>query len=64
VALRGDPPAGETTWHPTAVNGFSLALDLVKYIRSVYGDAFSISVAVYPEGHPAAIEEICIDSPN
>jgi len=58
VALRGDPPAGETEWHPAAVNGFSCALDLVKYIRSVYGDAFGICVAGYPEGHPDAIEEV------
>lgn len=54
VALRGDPPAGETEWK-AAENGFSCALDLVKFMRSKFGDAFGISVAGYPEGHPNAI---------
>lgn len=54
VALRGDPPAGETEWK-AAENGFSCALDLVKFMRSTFGDAFGISVAGYPEGHPNAI---------
>ena len=57
VALRGDPPAGEEEWHATE-NGFTCALDLVKYIRSEFGSAFGISVAGYPEGHPDAIEEV------
>ena len=63
VALRGDPPAGETEWHPAAVNGFSCALDLVQYIRAEFGNAFGISVAGYPEGHPDAIEEKTLDDP-
>jgi len=57
VALRGDPPAGETEWK-TAEGGFSCALDLVKFIREKFGDKFGISVAGYPEGHPVAISEI------
>jgi len=57
VALRGDPPAGETEWK-TAEGGFSCALDLVKFIRQEFGDKFGISVAGYPEGHPVAITEI------
>jgi len=55
VALRGDPPAGTVEW--TAVEGgFNCALDLVKYIRSEFGNEFGISVAGYPEGHPDSIE--------
>eukprot|EP00164_Ancoracysta_twista_P002254 GFYU01002982.1.p1 GENE.GFYU01002982.1~~GFYU01002982.1.p1 ORF type:complete len:582 (+),score=244.51 GFYU01002982.1:67-1812(+) len=50
LALRGDPPHGTEKW--TAVEGgFSYAVDLVKYIKSQYGDHFSIGVAGYPEGH-------------
>eukprot|EP01063_Lacrimia_lanifica_P038327 TRINITY_DN8120_c0_g1_i1.p2 TRINITY_DN8120_c0_g1~~TRINITY_DN8120_c0_g1_i1.p2 ORF type:complete len:361 (+),score=194.74 TRINITY_DN8120_c0_g1_i1:53-1135(+) len=55
VALRGDPPAGQTDWVATDT-GFTCALDLVKYIRENYGDFFCISVAGYPEGHPDKIE--------
>lgn len=54
VALRGDPPAGQE-WKASA-EGFSCALDLVKYIRANYGDFFSICVAGYPEGHPDKIQ--------
>jgi methylenetetrahydrofolate reductase (NADPH) len=57
VALRGDPPAGQDEWK-AAEGGFTCALDLVKFIREEHGDAFGISVAGYPEGHPNAISEI------
>lgn len=57
VALRGDPPAGETEWTATE-GGFSCALDLVKFIREKFGDDFGIAVAGYPEGHPNAISEV------
>lgn len=57
VALRGDPPAGEDEWTATE-GGFTCALDLVKYIRKVFGDEFGIAVAGYPEGHPNAITEL------
>ncbi len=48
LALRGDPPKGETsfTTHP---NGFSHADELIRYIRSI--DDFTIAAAAYPEGH-------------
>ncbi len=51
VALRGDPPAGETVYraHP---HGFAYAADLVGGLREV-GD-FDISVAAYPDVHPEA----------
>jgi hypothetical protein len=43
VALRGDPPKGQDRWEVTE-GGFACALDLVKYMRSNYGDYFSIQV--------------------
>ena len=49
LALRGDPPAGKE-WTKTE-DGFSNAVDLVKFIRREYGDFFGIGVAGYPEGH-------------
>ncbi|KAL0089673.1 methylenetetrahydrofolate reductase-domain-containing protein [Phycomyces blakesleeanus] len=50
LALRGDPPKGQTTWESCA-DGFEHASDLVKYIRKHYGDYFCIAVAGHPEGH-------------
>lgn len=57
VALRGDPPAGQSEWKASD-NGFTCALDLVKFIRQQSQWDFGISVAGYPEGHPNAISEI------
>lgn len=57
VALRGDPPAGETEWKATE-GGFTCALDLVLFIREHFGSEMGISVAGYPEGHPNAISEV------
>lgn len=54
VALRGDPPAGEE--FKANEDGFACALDLVRYIRSLYGDYFCITVAGYPEGHPSKLD--------
>jgi methylenetetrahydrofolate reductase (NADPH) len=51
VALRGDPPAGATTYAPHP-DGFAYASDLVAGLRSVAD--FEISVAAYPETHPEA----------
>lgn len=56
VALRGDSPEGVDQWH-AEVDGFSCALDLVKYIRAKYGDHFCITVSGYPEGHPDKLKE-------
>jgi methylenetetrahydrofolate reductase (NADPH) len=53
VALRGDPPQGETEFKaPT--DGFHYASELVRFIRQhpALGKAFDLSVAGYPEGHP------------
>ncbi|XP_045046461.2 methylenetetrahydrofolate reductase (NADPH) isoform X3 [Desmodus rotundus] len=51
LALRGDP-IGEQ-WEEEE-GGFSHATDLVKHIRSEFGDYFDICVAGYPKGHPDA----------
>ncbi|OZJ02433.1 hypothetical protein BZG36_04465 [Bifiguratus adelaidae] len=50
LALRGDPPKGQTEWE-ACEGGFTYAVDLVKYIREQYGDYFGIAVAGHPEGH-------------
>lgn len=51
VALRGDPPQGAARYEPHP-GGFAYAQDLVRGLKDV-GD-FEISVASYPEVHPAA----------
>jgi len=48
IALRGDPPEGAESF-TTPKDGFCYAKDLVQLAVSLSG--FSISVAVYPEGH-------------
>nr|WP_294543993.1 methylenetetrahydrofolate reductase [NAD(P)H] [uncultured Rhodopila sp.] len=50
VALRGDPPHG-TVYAPYP-GGYAFAADLVAGLRNVAD--FEISVAAYPEVHPAA----------
>ncbi|CAK7325031.1 unnamed protein product [Dovyalis caffra] len=54
LALRGDPPHGQDKFVQIQ-GGFACALDLVKHIRSKYGDYFGITVAGYPEAHPDVI---------
>lgn len=51
VALRGDPPAGVTRYEPHP-GGYAYAADLVAGLRAIA--PFEISVAAYPETHPAA----------
>jgi methylenetetrahydrofolate reductase (NADPH) len=52
VALRGDPPKGETEFKPVP-NGFRYGSELVSFIRRHprFSSAFSLAVAGYPEGH-------------
>ena len=53
VALRGDPPQGETQFKAPP-DGFHYASELVRFIHQhpTLGKAFALSVAGYPEGHP------------
>ncbi|CAG8478283.1 10801_t:CDS:10, partial [Diversispora eburnea] len=48
LALRGDPPRGHEYWS-SCDDEFTLAIDLVKYIRKKYGEWFCIGVAGYPD---------------
>lgn len=52
LALRGDPPQGQSWFVPTE-GGFQFADELVKYVKSRHD--FSIGVAGYPEGHPQCL---------
>ncbi|HEX2033199.1 MAG TPA: methylenetetrahydrofolate reductase [NAD(P)H] [Chloroflexota bacterium] len=49
MALRGDPPRGQTRFVPVA-DGLAHATDLIELIASRYD--FGIGAACYPEGHP------------
>lgn len=52
VALRGDPPKGETTFKPVE-GGLRYANELVSLIRREFGE-FGVAVAGYPETHQEA----------
>ncbi len=52
LALRGDPPAGQTNFVKTE-GGFGYANELVSYVRSRHD--FCVGVAGYPEGHPQCL---------
>jgi methylenetetrahydrofolate reductase (NADPH) len=52
VALRGDPPKGDTTFKPVA-GGFRYANELVTLIHSEFPE-FGVAVAGYPETHQEA----------
>jgi methylenetetrahydrofolate reductase (NADPH) len=54
LALRGDPPKGETTFQRTA-GGFGFANELVAFIRDE-GFAFNVGAACYPEKHVEAAD--------
>ncbi|MFL5896576.1 MAG: methylenetetrahydrofolate reductase [NAD(P)H] [Thermoleophilaceae bacterium] len=51
LALRGDPPAGETEWiaHP---DGLHYSVELIELIKRDYD--FSVGAACFPEVHPEA----------
>ena len=52
VALRGDPPGGLGSDYAPHPGGYAYAADLVAGLKRVAD--FEISVAAYPETHPAA----------
>ena len=52
MALRGDPPKGETNFTPHP-DGLKYANELVQLIREVYPEC-DLGVAGYPEKHPEA----------
>lgn len=50
LALRGDPPKGQTSF--TAVDGgFRYACDLTSFIREAHGPDLCVGGAAYPEKH-------------
>jgi methylenetetrahydrofolate reductase (NADPH) len=55
VALRGDPPKGETAFTPVA-DGLRYASELVALIRGEFPE-FGILVAGYPETHQEAVTD-------
>jgi len=53
LALRGDPPQGETEWRPHP-GGLHYSTELAKLIREHYD--LCIGAACFPEVHPEAID--------
>jgi methylenetetrahydrofolate reductase (NADPH) len=53
LALRGDPPRGETEWHPHP-GGLHYSTELIALIREHYD--LGIGAACFPEVHPEAID--------
>ncbi|MGE3974392.1 MAG: methylenetetrahydrofolate reductase [NAD(P)H] [Bdellovibrionales bacterium] len=50
MALRGDPPIGQTQFQPTQ-GGFLYASELVGFIKKHFPE-MGVGVAGFPEGHP------------
>jgi methylenetetrahydrofolate reductase (NADPH) len=48
LALRGDPPRGETSFKPVP-GGFRYAVELLSFVKSRH--PFGVGGAFYPEGH-------------
>ena len=53
IALRGDPPRGETEFVPVE-GGFQHATDLLKHVTTNY--KFGLAAACYPEGHTESVD--------
>ncbi|HLM98220.1 MAG TPA: methylenetetrahydrofolate reductase [NAD(P)H] [Bryobacteraceae bacterium] len=51
LALRGDPPKGQTEFKPVE-GGFRYAVELVNFIRERHDSALCLGGAAYPEKHP------------
>jgi len=54
VALRGDPPKGQSSFHPHP-DGFSGSVDLVRALAET--GKFHIRVGAYPDRHPEASDD-------
>jgi methylenetetrahydrofolate reductase (NADPH) len=54
LALRGDPPVGQSQFVATE-GGFAYADQLVRFVRERH--PFCIGVAGYPEGHPQCLNK-------
>jgi methylenetetrahydrofolate reductase (NADPH) len=54
LALRGDPPKGETAFKPVE-GGFAYSTDLIRYVKS---RGFGVGGACYPEGHLEAPNKV------
>lgn len=50
LALRGDPPKGQTAFTPVE-GGFRYGSELVAFIRETHGKGFCLGGAAYPEKH-------------
>ncbi len=51
LALRGDPPKGQTAFTPVE-GGFQYASELVRFIRDLHDSTLCLGGACYPEKHP------------
>jgi methylenetetrahydrofolate reductase (NADPH) len=56
LALRGDPPAGQTEWRPHP-DGLSYSSELIDLIRSDF-PGFGVGAAAFPEIHPEAADPL------
>ena len=52
IALRGDPPRGESNFIP-AEGGFEHATELIEHIQRNF--EFGLAAACYPEGHAESV---------
>ena len=50
LALRGDPPKGQTEFHAVE-GGFQYAVDLIRFLKKGLNTPFCVGAACYPEGH-------------
>jgi methylenetetrahydrofolate reductase (NADPH) len=53
IALRGDPPRGESNFVP-AEGGFEHATELIEHIQDNF--EFGLAAACYPEGHTESVD--------
>jgi methylenetetrahydrofolate reductase (NADPH) len=57
LALRGDPPKGQTVFSPHP-DGFVHAEELVRLIAAFKPARFAVGVAGFPERHPEAADDV------